>query len=80
MIAFSLMIYSVYSSKYMEGSELPPISDVYEWTRQNRDTNVIRKYEGGHKSFAQAQKPTKKDTYLDQSIRYACSPGPASNQ
>ena len=63
----------------MEEQTLPPISDMYNCTRENHDYNVIRKYEGDHKDFSVNSKPTKKDHYLDQDIRLNCSPGPASN-
>ena len=50
----------------MEGnSSLPNIRDIYISTRQNRDYNVIKHYEGPHKNFAIGTKATKKDHYLD---------------
>lgn len=39
---------------------------------------MIKKYEGNRKNFAVNSKATKKDHYLDESIRLSCSPGPAS--
>jgi hypothetical protein len=50
----------------MEESTLPNIREDYRSTRENRDFNVIRKYEGTHKSPQTNCKPTKKDHYLDQ--------------
>lgn len=61
----------------MEGMGLPNIREIYRCTRENRDYNVIRKYEGGHKSALNV-KPTKRNHYLDEEIRLNCSPGPAS--
>ena len=62
----------------MEEQKLPSIRDMYNCTRENHDYNVIKHYESNNKNFAVNSKPTKKDTYLDQSIRNHCSPGPAS--
>jgi hypothetical protein len=61
-----------------KSGSLPTIKDMYNCTRENYDYNVIRHYEGKHKSFAINTKATKKDHYLDQSIKLNCSPGPAS--
>lgn len=49
----------------MEEIGLPNIRDIYRCTRENRDFNVIRKYEGGLISPKGTGKPTKKDHYLD---------------
>jgi hypothetical protein len=51
---------------------------MYNCTRENYDYNVIKKYEGGKKSFAVNSKPTKKSHYLDTAIKNNVSPGPAS--
>jgi len=62
----------------MEEKGLPTIKDMYNCTRENYDYNVIRTYEGLHKNFAINSKPTKKNHYLDESIKLNSSPGPAS--
>lgn len=60
-------------------ASLPSIRDMYNWTRENHDYNVIKHHEGLRKNFAVNSKPTRKDHYLDQEIKLNSSPGPASN-
>jgi hypothetical protein len=51
---------------------------MYSSTRENRDFNVIRKYEDLTKTQFAKKAITKKGHYLDDEIKYSCSPGPAS--
>ena len=48
----------------MENS-LPPIKEMYNSTRENRDFNVIRKYQDFSKTQQMKKSPTKKNHYLD---------------
>ena len=57
---------------------LPDINTMYDTIRQNKDYNVVKVYHGPHTRPTNT-KPTKNITYLDQSLRLECSPGPASN-
>lgn len=61
----------------MENS-LPPIIEMYNSTRDNRDYNVIRKYQGIVSHQSPKRSITKKDHYLDIALRMTTSPGPAS--
>lgn len=61
----------------MENS-LPPILEMYNSTRENRDFNVIRKHEEFSKPAVSKKSITKKGHYLDDSVKESCSPGPAS--
>jgi hypothetical protein len=63
-----------------KNGSLPTIKDMYNCTRENYDYNAIKRYEGKRNSLGMNSKPTKKDHYLDESIKLNCSPGPASIQ
>ena len=63
----------------MEGTILPSIQEMYSFTKKNQDFTVVRNYEETTKRGPGKQVPTKRKHYLDDCIRYSCSPGPASN-
>jgi hypothetical protein len=67
------------SSEKMEGTLLPSIQEMYSFTKKNHDMTVARNYEETTKRVPNKQIPTKRQHYLDDCIRYSCSPGPASN-
>ena len=58
---------------------LPPIKEMYNSTRENRDFYVIRKYQDMAQSPSTKKSPTKKGHYLDDQVKASCSPGPASS-
>lgn len=61
----------------MENS-LPPIKEMYNSTRSNRDYSVVRVYQSLSQTQQLKKAITKKGHYLDDSVRTSCSPGPAS--
>jgi len=64
---------------------LPPIStclfildEMYTSMLEHKDYDVIRKYESTKLNSDAKRSPTKKGSFLDDSIRMNNSPGPAS--
>ena len=51
---------------------------MYHSIQENKDFAVIRKYESTRLPPDTKQNPTKKGSYLDDTIKMNCSPGPAS--
>jgi hypothetical protein len=60
-----LFIINLHKKFFQMENSLPPIKEMYNSTRENRDFNVIRKYQDFSKTQQMKKSPTKKNHYLD---------------